>query len=78
MSEMVERVAMATCSSKPCICKHLTGFVGMDECLHRGRKGIAAMEKPTEAMLTVGRALSPGEALITGNEYRAMVLEALK
>lgn len=47
---MVERVALATCSALPCICKNRAGFQGMP-CLERGRRGLEAMRHPTEAMM---------------------------
>lgn len=48
MSEMIERVALATCSLKPCICKNRAGFEGMP-CLERGRKAIEAMRMSHES-----------------------------
>lgn len=51
---MVERVAFATCGSKPCICKNRAGFGGMDACLSRARAAISAMREPTDAMVTAG------------------------
>lgn len=50
MSEMVKIVALATCSSLPCICKNRTGFDGMP-CLDRARNTISAMREPTKAMI---------------------------
>lgn len=58
---MVARVALATCSSIPCICKNKAGFQGMP-CLERGRRGVEAMRVPTAAMVKVGVAVIPGTA----------------
>ena len=53
MTEMIKRVALATCGMLPCICKHKMGFEGMP-CLVRGRKAIEAMRDPTNAMTFAG------------------------
>ena len=49
MSELIERVALATCGTLPCICKHKLGFEGMP-CLARGRKALEAIREPTAGM----------------------------
>ena len=53
MSEMIERVTLATCSAIPCICKNRLKFEGMP-CLERGKRGVEAMREPTEAMIAAG------------------------
>lgn len=53
MSEIVQRIAFATCSSIPCICRNRMGFDGMP-CLKRGRDALEAMREPTEAMIVAG------------------------
>lgn len=86
MSEMVERVAYATCTCIPCICKSRLRFEGMP-CLERARKGIAAMRKPTDRMVTVGGMIDlrvdfDEEGRSVGSAayevWRAMIDEALK
>lgn len=53
MSEMMERVAFATCSMQPCICKNKAGFAGMP-CLDRARAAFQALWEPTDEMIEAG------------------------
>ena len=86
VNEMIARVAFATCSCEPCICKHRAGFEGMP-CLERGRKGIEAMREPTPKMLAAADASTPSgfhwgikDSDLHGGRviYKAMISEALK
>jgi hypothetical protein len=52
-SEMIERVALATCSMESCRCAVKREFTGMP-CLRRGRNALRALREPTEAMLNAG------------------------
>lgn len=79
---MVERVALATCSSEPCICKNRAHFTGMP-CLARGVAAIRVMREPTEAMVSVGSGCF--QSCCYGHEpddvtarHHAMIDEALK
>ncbi len=65
---MIERVALATCSSTPCICKNKAGFEGMP-CLERGRRGVEAMRIPTDAMVKAG---TVGWDALDGSPIRPM------
>jgi hypothetical protein len=75
--EMVERVALATCTSKPCTCRHKVGFKGRP-CLGRAISAIEAMRVPTEVMLCEC-ADAWGEPIGTGKDFwQAMIDAALK
>lgn len=83
---MVERVATAICLCNSCDPDLAvpTGNVNTNTLavswtlyVPQARAAIAAMREPTEAMMEAGRDLGPSEALITGNEYRAMIDAAL-
>ena len=81
---MLEEVAFAICSCKPCICRNKAGFIGMP-CLDHARKGIEAMRRPTKAMEDAALDAMEKDYLGGGRyahnpsgPYRAMIDAALK
>jgi hypothetical protein len=80
-SEMIERVALATCSMESCRCAVKREFTGMP-CLRRGRNALRALREPTEAMIEAAvlthvrenRGIEHAPSL----SWRAMVDTALK
>lgn len=81
---LVETVAFAICSCKPCICRNKAGFTGMP-CLDHARKGIEAMRDPTGEMYIAGANAIPGDAATMeilidylGAAWRAQIDAALR